>query len=63
MYEVAEQLSATASLLDSSQLDHIEGRLGALAQKLESISEKKKEVQKDDEKDEIVITYELFPFC
>ncbi|XP_072387474.1 dynactin subunit 2 [Diabrotica undecimpunctata] len=60
LYEWAEHLSATASLLDSAQLDHIEGRLGALAQKLESIAEKKKEVQPDEEKDRMILElYEL----
>nr|CAH7758282.1 unnamed protein product [Callosobruchus chinensis] len=58
LMEVAEHLSATASMLDSSQLDHIEGRLGALAQKLEGITEKKKQVQQDDEKDKMIL--ELF---
>ncbi|XP_057670347.1 dynactin subunit 2 [Diorhabda carinulata] len=58
LFEVAEHLSATASLLDSSQLDHIEGRLGAMAQKLEAIAEKKKQVQQDEEKDKMIL--ELF---
>ncbi|CAG9865452.1 unnamed protein product [Phyllotreta striolata] len=60
LFEVAEQLSATASLLDSAQLDHIEGRLGNLAQKLETIAEKKKSSQKDDDKDKMILElYEL----
>ncbi|XP_056647582.1 dynactin subunit 2 [Diorhabda sublineata] len=58
LFEVAEHLSATASLLDSSQLDHIEGRLGAMAQKLEAIAEKKKQVQQNEEKDKMIL--ELF---
>lgn len=58
LLETAEHLSATASLLDSAQLDHIEGRLGALAQKLEGIAEKKKQMQQDEEKDKIIL--ELF---
>ncbi|KAJ8917754.1 hypothetical protein NQ315_005205 [Exocentrus adspersus] len=60
LLETAEYLSATASLLDSSQLDHIEGRLGALAQKLESITEKKKQLRQDEEKDKMILElYEL----
>lgn len=60
LLETAEYLSATASLLDSSQLDHIEGRLGALAQKLEGITEKKKQLQQDEEKDKMILElYEL----
>ncbi|KAG5878365.1 hypothetical protein JTB14_008725 [Gonioctena quinquepunctata] len=58
LLEAAEQLSATASLLDSSQLDHIEGRLGALSQKLDAIAEKKKQIQQNDEKDKMIL--ELF---
>lgn len=58
LLETAEHLSATASLLDSAQLDHIEGRLGALAQKLEGIAEKKQQIQQDEEKDKIIL--ELF---
>lgn len=57
LLETAEYLSATASLLDSSQLDHIEGRLGALAQKLEGIS--KKQPQQDDEKDKMVYCFKF----
>lgn len=58
LLETAEHLSATASLLDSSQLDHIEGRLGALAQKLEAIADKKKQIHQDEEKDKMIL--ELF---
>lgn len=58
LLETAEHLSATASLLDSAQLDHIEGRLGALAQKLEGIAEKKKQIQHGEEKDQMIL--ELF---
>lgn len=53
--ETAQHLSATASLLDSQQLDHIEGRLTALSQKLDSIAEKKKTIAADTEKDKMVI--------
>ncbi|KAL1494229.1 hypothetical protein ABEB36_009855 [Hypothenemus hampei] len=55
LLEAAQHLSATASLLDSSQLDHIEGRLSALAQKLEAIGLKKKELQQDEEKDKMIM--------
>lgn len=54
--ETAQHLSATASLLDSAQLDHIEGRLSALSQKLDAIAEKKKALQQDEEKDKMVLT-------
>lgn len=40
LVEVAQQLNAKANLLDSAQLDHIEGRLTALSQKMDSINEK-----------------------
>lgn len=60
LLEAAQYLSATASLLDSSQLDHIEGRLSALSQKLDAISQKKKELQQDEEKDKMILElYEL----
>lgn len=52
--ETAQHLCATASMLDSSQLDHIEGRLTALSQKLESIAEKKAKISEDAEKDRMV---------
>lgn len=51
LLEAAQHLSATASLLDSAQLDHIEGRLTALTQKLESIAESKKQLSADVEGD------------
>lgn len=41
-------------MLDSSQLDHIEGRLIALSQKMEAIAEKKKSIVEDEEKDKMV---------
>ncbi|XP_060528059.1 dynactin subunit 2 isoform X2 [Cylas formicarius] len=54
LLEAAQYLSATASLLDSAQLDHIEGRLAALSQKLEAIANKKRDVQQNDEKNKMV---------
>lgn len=54
LLETAQYLSATASLLDSAQLDHIEGRLSCLQQKLDAIAEKKKEIAQDEEKDKMV---------
>lgn len=54
LLETAQHLSATASLLDSSQLDHIEGRLSCLQQKLDAITEKKAELAHDEEKDKMV---------
>nr|XP_015838591.1 PREDICTED: dynactin subunit 2 [Tribolium castaneum] len=56
LLETAQHLSATASLLDSAQLDHIEGRLSCLQQKLDAIAEKKKEIAQDEEKDKMVST-------
>ncbi|KAJ4442794.1 hypothetical protein ANN_04387, partial [Periplaneta americana] len=50
LVEVAQQLSAKASLLDSAQLDHIEGRLTALAQKMDSINEKTAATPEDAER-------------
>ncbi|KAF5272267.1 hypothetical protein FQR65_LT10244 [Abscondita terminalis] len=55
LYETAQHLCATASMLDSAQLDHIEGRLTALNQKLDSITEKKAKISEDAEKDKMVI--------
>ncbi|ENN70750.1 dynactin subunit 2 [Dendroctonus ponderosae] len=55
LLEAAQYLSATASLLDSSQLDHIEGRLSALSQKLQVIGQKKKELPQDEEKDKMIL--------
>lgn len=46
-------------MLDSSQLDHIEGRLTALSQKLESLAEKKAKISEDPEKDKMVLFYFL----
>jgi len=40
LVEVAQELNAKADLLDTAQLDHIEGRLIALTQKMDSINEK-----------------------
>ena len=56
LLETAQYLSATASLLDSAQLDHIEGRLACLQQKLDAITEKKKQIAQDEEKDKMVST-------
>ncbi|RZC32162.1 dynactin subunit 2, partial [Asbolus verrucosus] len=53
LMETAQYLSATASLLDSAQLDHIEGRLSCLQQKLDVIAEKKKQIAQDEEKDKM----------
>ncbi|KAF2903638.1 hypothetical protein ILUMI_02545 [Ignelater luminosus] len=60
LIETAQHLCATASMLDSSQLDHIEGRLTALSQKLESIAEKKAKISEDSEKDRMILElYEI----
>lgn len=62
LLEVAEHLKATATLLNSAQLDHIEGRVTALSQKMDSISEKKKQLSDNNtEKDKMVVElYEMF---
>jgi hypothetical protein len=52
--EVVQQLSAKASLLDSAQLDHIEGRLTALAQKMDSINQKTAATPEDAERNQKV---------
>lgn len=49
LLEVAQYLSATASMLDSAQLDHIEGRLTALSQKMDSLSEKERQTSYSSE--------------
>ena len=50
LVEVAQELNAKANLLDSAQLDHIEGRLTALAQKMDSINEKTAAMPEDIER-------------
>lgn len=54
LLETAEHLCATASLLDSAQLDHIEGRLSALLQNLDAVAEKRARAAEDPEKDKMV---------
>lgn len=54
LLETAEHLSATAALLDSAQLDHIEGRLSALLQNLDNIKEKQEKLNDDPEKNKMV---------
>lgn len=53
----AQHLAAVATLLDSSQLDHIEGRLTALTQKLDAIQDKKKEINEDDDRNRMVRSF------
>ena len=50
LVEVARELNAKANLLDSAQLDHIEGRLTALAQKIDNINEKTAATPEDIER-------------
>lgn len=60
LYGAAQQLSAKASLLDSAQLDHIEGRLTALQQKMNTIAKQKATTPEDAELDKkINELYEL----
>ncbi|XP_045482033.1 dynactin subunit 2-like [Harmonia axyridis] len=54
LLETAQHLAAVATLLDSAQLDHIEGRLAVLSQKLESIQDKKTEPAEEDERNKMV---------
>ncbi|XP_044754232.1 dynactin subunit 2 [Coccinella septempunctata] len=54
LLETAQHLAAVATLLDSAQLDHIEGRLTALMQKLEAIQDKTKEIDEEDERNKMV---------
>lgn len=54
LVEVAQQLNAKANLLDSAQLDHIEGRLTALSQKVDSINEKTASAPEDAERNQKV---------
>jgi hypothetical protein len=54
LIEVAHQLNAKANLLDSAQLDHIEGRLTALAQKMDSVNEKSAATPEDAERNQKV---------
>ena len=54
LVEVAQRLNAKANLLDSAQLDHIEGRLTALAQKMDSINEKSVATPEDIERNQKV---------
>lgn len=60
LYGAAQQLSAKASLLDSAQLDHIEGRLTALQQKMNAVAKQKAATSEDAEQDKkINELYEL----
>lgn len=64
LLETAEHLAATASMLDSAQLDHIEGRLSALLQNLDSIKEKRGKLEEDPEKQKMAcITFLLKCSC
>lgn len=54
LMDTAQHLSATASMLDSAQLDHIEGRLTALNQTLDAIAEKRSKLSVDGDKEKMV---------
>jgi dynactin-2 len=54
-----EVLTSKLSLLDQSHLDHVEGRLAALAQKMNAISEKKSLVEDAEKQNKIGELYEL----
>ncbi|KAK4875442.1 hypothetical protein RN001_011864 [Aquatica leii] len=55
LFETAQHLCATASMLDSAQLDHIEGRLTAFVQMLDTIAEKRGKISEDAEKDKMIL--------
>ena len=55
-----EVLTSKMSLLEPSHLDHIEGRLASLAQKMNAISEKKLQV---DDADKQIKIAELYDIC
>lgn len=57
LLETAQRLSAKSALLDSAQLDHIEGRLTALGQKMDAVRER--EDEGDAEKDQMVSDKEM----
>ncbi|GLV35925.1 Dynactin 2 p50 subunit [Carabus blaptoides fortunei] len=60
LYDAAQELSAKASLLDSAQLDHIEGRLTALQQKMNTVATQKAATVEDAEQDQMIVElYEL----
>nr|CAD7571723.1 unnamed protein product [Timema californicum] len=59
LLEVAESLSARANLLDSAQLDHIEGRLIALTQNMDSLAEKTGTCEDADKQRKVVELYEM----
>lgn len=55
LLEAVQLLSAKVSLLDTIHLDHVEGRLVALAQRMDSIAEKSSSTIEDTERDQKVI--------
>ncbi|GLH05964.1 Dynactin subunit 2 [Gryllus bimaculatus] len=55
LLEAVQLLSAKVSLLDTAHLDHVEGRLIALAQKMDSIADKNSSTVEDAERDQKVI--------
>lgn len=59
LVEVAALLNAKLSLLEPAQLDHTEGRLHALNQKLNQIAEKKSVIQEADSLNKVSELYEL----
>jgi dynactin-2 len=63
LVEIAQQLSAKASLLDSAQLDHIEGRITALTQKMDSINEKSAATPEEAERNHKVHNSRLHILC
>lgn len=53
--EAVQYLTAKSSALDSSQLDHIEGRLIALTQKMNTISKQRTGTSQDAQLEQMVI--------
>jgi len=54
-----EVLTSKLSLLEPSHLDHIEGRLASLAQKMNVISEKKSQVEDAEKQNKIAELYDI----
>ena len=54
-----EVLTSKLSLLEPSHLDHIEGRLASLAQKMNVISEKKSQVEDAEKQNKITELYDI----
>ena len=52
-------LSSKLSLLNTSHLDHVEGRLGALLQKMNAVAERKAVIEDAEKQSKISELYDL----